>query len=264
MTMFNSQNDDSQILYDFATITHDDDWKLPLIEALAIIQANRVIRKLGLDKEEIYEMFLPLTPELSTNIHPILKILYKICEVLTPAEAGKLLSINKNSTLRFYDESYLEVFFLDWISKDIIAIGDVLKKKPPNLDELVEYFKFNGKIGLYDLTLSAISRFNENIRARSNVNDSALGTFSTDMSRSRSFDKNDSLHLEEADLSYKIGYETAGYLLIINQMEFHRETDPELQVLLEFYSGIAPLHQLIIYFSIYYLKKNCVTVRGLN
>ncbi|XP_073828830.1 caspase-8 Dredd [Musca autumnalis] len=138
----------SDILRKYATInTHT--WQLNIIEALAIIRAKKVLRKLGFVWSEVRDIYLPHLPEISVHIHPLLKALYKICERLTIAQAGRMvMQINEMHLrheaqhLRFYDYSYLEVFLLFWITRDVIAIGDQNLQGEDVLN-LISYFKVN-------------------------------------------------------------------------------------------------------------------------
>lgn len=251
----------SDILRNYATI-NPNSWKVHIIEALAIIRAKRVLRKLGFMYQEIHEHYLPHIAEISSYIHPLLKALYKISERLTPAQAGRLIA-KVNDThlssdtqhLRFYDTSYLEVFLLDWMTKRVISIGDQ-NLRDANVQVLIEYFKFND---LDSMSSTLVETINQNTKDEcssyinaasstplpsSNVNKSKTfkdsgAVMSQEMAASFNgheeqplcSNENDTLEDEyDAPERYAVSREKAGYILIINQSEFYEETDPELKV----------------------------------
>uniref|UniRef100_A0A1I8M1X4 Caspase n=1 Tax=Musca domestica TaxID=7370 RepID=A0A1I8M1X4_MUSDO len=142
------ESTNSDILRKYATI-NSHTWQLNIIEALAIIRARKVLRKLGFVWQELRDIYLPHLPEISVHIHPMLKALYKICERLSTTQAGRMvMKINERHlqreahNLRFYDYEYLEVFLLFWITRDVISIGNQNLQGVDVLN-LKAYFKEN-------------------------------------------------------------------------------------------------------------------------
>ncbi|XP_037826569.1 caspase-8-like [Lucilia sericata] len=241
----------SGILTNYANI-NPETWRLHLVEALAIIRAKRVLRKLGLLWQEIYHHYLPHVAEISVYVHPLLKVLYKIAERLTPEQAGRLIhyihtKYDECQHLRFYDYSYLEVFFLNWLTKGVIAVGN-RNLENSNIQILIEFFKFNDMDSFKDLLLETINQQLDNVtinQEQQAVNNDRLEEqpeVDKDSGISVSHDSCTTTQLSEvkAELSgdfdaaerYKITKENAGYILIINQNTFYEETDPSLQHLL--------------------------------
>lgn len=241
----------SGILTHYATSIKPNNWKKHVVEALAIIRAKRVLHKLGLNWSSIYHEFLPHVAEISVNIHPLLKALYKICERLSLNQAGRLINhINSKydcPTIRFYDgESHLEIFILNWISHRIIAVGDYYLAGC-DVQCLIEYFKFNDMDSMKDILLVTINQnlkdaeqpaegVNRNVGSSGSFNDSGF-SMSHDMCEGLNVEKqitpNAILPIAEeydAGERYVIRPERAGYLVIINQKTFYKEEDEKFKV----------------------------------
>lgn len=105
-------------------------WRATLLEGLCIIQGKCVIRKMELHWNDLEQQYLSANVQLSLFIHPIIKLLYHVCENLTKDEAVKLikfittkypsktpLNVNDNGEL-------LELYLLHWMWEGIIDIGD--------------------------------------------------------------------------------------------------------------------------------------------
>uniref|UniRef100_W8AV04 Caspase-8 n=1 Tax=Ceratitis capitata TaxID=7213 RepID=W8AV04_CERCA len=218
-------------------------WRAQLVEALAIIGARRVLRKLGFDWNELHQHYLPHIGELSLHIHPLLKALYRVCERLKPAQAGQLvLRVNEqrkgsDDHLRFYDFAYLEIFLLDWISRRIIILGDRVANGA-DVDVLLEFFKFNDMDALKTLLIETIV----NNAEKGGMRNTTADQISTDNKAAASGSQQiykpvkesaTSTSIRSCDLTisdrYEVRRERAGILLIINQLEFFRETDPSLK-----------------------------------
>ncbi|KAI8120580.1 Caspase-8 [Lucilia cuprina] len=252
----------SDVLRNYAKL-NPQNWKLHIVEALAIIKAKRVLRRLGLSWLEIYHQFLPHVAEISVHIHPLLKALYVLAERLTPDQANQLIHyINtKYQTdtqhLRFYDCSYLEVFLLNWLNKRIIALGD-RQLKGCNIQLLIEYFKFNDMAGIKDLLIETI---NQNLKnpetdnvALVNNNDSQdsgvyMSQQMVDSNRTLPTvdNKETVVHQPLAQQSdfdsterYSITRKNPGFILIINQSSFYKETDPKYRHLVPFMHDAIP------------------------
>lgn len=106
------------------------EWKHFILEALCLIQAKLAIHKLGLDYSELSERFLPLNYYTTTHVHPIIKLLYYVCEQLTIRESKKLIDYmqQKYPSVRNFNYSdngdYLEIYFMNWIlEKNVIDVG---------------------------------------------------------------------------------------------------------------------------------------------
>lgn len=220
------------------------------MEALSIIGARRVLRKLGFDWNELHQYYLPHIGELSVHVHPLLKALYRICERLKPAQAGQLvLRVNEQRKgpeehLRFYDFAYLEIFLLDWLSRRIIILGDRVANGA-DVDVLLEFFKFNDLDALKTLLLETILNNADNNRMCKNPHISAdnataitgnntnytaeksTRTSQTDANASSTSVRSCDLTINER---YEMRHESAGILLIINQLNFHEDPDPALKV----------------------------------
>lgn len=264
----------SDILLNYAKLKPTT-WREHIVEALSIIQAKMVLRKLGLNWQKVMHQYLPHVAELSVHIHPMLKVLYEICERLTPDQAGRLVNYVNNKyqqcqELRFYDTSYLEVFLINWLTKGVLVLGSKTELKGSNFDILIEYFKFNDMLEVRDLLMGAI---NHNIKKefdteRNLATDDASEENSKDSGVSMSpefsisghehvkedmrklptqtivsepvkeemkmLPKQRPINIEESeDLSltrYSVSKENAGYVLIINQIEFYDEKDPQYKV----------------------------------
>lgn len=216
---------------------------------MSIIGARRVLRKLGFDWNELHYHYLPHIGELSVLVHPLLKALYRICERLKPAQAGQLvLRVNEQRKqpeehLRFYDFAYLEIFLLDWLSRRIITLGDGVANGA-DVDVLLEFFKFNDLDALKTLLLETIVNNADNKRMHNNAHITAdNATAITGNSENYAAEKNTttmqtdanaSTSVRDCDLTinerYEVRHERAGILLIINQLNFHEDTDPDMKV----------------------------------
>ncbi|XP_075155939.1 caspase-8-like [Haematobia irritans] len=255
----------SDILRKYATI-NTNTWRVNIVEALSIIRAKKVLRKLGLKWSELHDIYLPHIPELSVHIHPMLKALYKICERLTPSQAGRLvIKINEmhlsheSQNLRFYDYSNLEVFLLFWLTRGVIAIGDQNLQGVDMLN-LISYFKLNDLDSMKAILVDTIdhnkcqvnlpradvpvssnnNQQRNSARQESDANkDSGAVMESLDMllSAEQSQPNVNGVFApdnEEFDGSerYIIRNQKAGYVLIINQSSFYADSNPEWKHLL--------------------------------
>ncbi|XP_011176959.1 caspase-8 [Zeugodacus cucurbitae] len=227
-------------------------WRSHVVEALSIIGARRVLRKLGFDWNELHQHYLPHIVELSVHVHPLLKALYRICDRLKPAQAGQLvLRVNEQRTgtedhLRFYDFAYLEIFLLDWLSRRIISLGDRVTNGA-DVDVLLEFFKFYELDGLKTLLLETIVNSADNQRMCNNAHISmdyatAIAgnnknhVTKTNETTTTQTAANATASVRSCDLTiderYVVRHESAGILLIINQLNFHEEPDAAMKHLL--------------------------------
>uniref|UniRef100_A0A1B0G1D4 Caspase family p20 domain-containing protein n=1 Tax=Glossina morsitans morsitans TaxID=37546 RepID=A0A1B0G1D4_GLOMM len=216
-----------------------NNWREGLVEALTIINAKRVLRKLGFRWEDLHHHYLPQIAELSINIHPMLKALYKICEELTAAQARRLISRiqtdsrrNGEEYLDFHNPLCLEIFLLDWITRRVIRIGDH-QCAGADVQVLIEYFKFNDMDSLKDLLNNTVTQNAEEVELQNKYLSppaaDAVETSPVDEQENAFKYLNDNLLMKQEDddsTCYKIRRESAGFVVIINQNEFHQEKDP--------------------------------------
>ncbi|XP_034119497.1 caspase-8 [Drosophila albomicans] len=217
-------------------------WRSHLVEALCIINARRVLRKLGLNWEQLRLRYLPHISEISLHVHPMLKALYVICERLTVAQSGRLvLDINEKlarqrnegdigEPLRFYDLEYLEIFMLDWLTRRHIRLGDI-ETIGSDVQLLIEYFKFHD---MHQFATLLIQTYNSNasaqeyIKCESDAEPEQPTSVVQPAARSNANASNP-IALQSAK---RVRQENAGILLIINQQTFHRNVDEEFRHLL--------------------------------
>lgn len=268
-----------------------------LIEALTIIKENKILRKLGFNIKELRATFLPHISQATLFIHPILKALYIMCEQLTQIESGKIIIEMKNlkdtpdSYLRFYDNRYLEIFLLDWISKSIINIGEWLTNdyiysssslnnsdddnndlsKIINLLPLYQCLKICDLDYVKEMLQSTVEHMTKKLveikieeqeksqikqlkkpkgkeLLNRNENDSALTVNNNNFERKESFTIN-------PDECYLIRKEWAGFILIINQENFHEDKNPEVQVSFYLHFFFFLVSVKIFCFRNFYLKN---------
>ena len=213
----------SSLLFNYATQVNVEQWRPYLIEALAIINAGKVLRKVGFPLSTIKHLFLPHITSLSVHIDPVLKTLYQVSEQMSIHQASKLiLHINENhkpseNHLRFYDNSILEVYLLDWLCHDIISTN--------NVDVLLNYCKQEEWEEYRHLLLDTIRM---NCTELDNVDEGANAPSNQQANQSNGSVCNGSNSNLEC---YNISREHAGYLLIINNERFYSETNADLMVL---------------------------------
>uniref|UniRef100_T1GWX8 Caspase family p20 domain-containing protein n=1 Tax=Megaselia scalaris TaxID=36166 RepID=T1GWX8_MEGSC len=235
LVLFRNNFQDSDILYKFSQCCQN--WRKPLLEALTIINARKIIRKLGFDYQTMKAIFLPHISQTSNYINLIVKNLYILCEKLKISEGGKLILDQNNDSFMFYDHSFLEMYFLYWITESKISVD------PPNLDILISYFKAKERDSLKELLLDAIKFYNisesSKVKKEATIPKERPKQVTTDNNQFKeslrgelSFQPKSMPNLQvDRSTAYRVRKEFAGYLLIINQNEFEgkRETDPELQ-----------------------------------
>ncbi|EDX16774.1 dredd [Drosophila simulans] len=124
LVMARSDLSQSDLLIKFAK-SRPETWRRHLVEALCIIGARKVLRRLGFCWQELRMHYLPHIAGITLHVHPLLKSLYRMCEELSLAQSGRLFldvgekvaSQQAGDPLRFYDPAYLEIFLLDWLTK---------------------------------------------------------------------------------------------------------------------------------------------------
>lgn len=216
-------------------------WKPILLEALCIVQAKRVVRKLGLDYSELEQRYLPTNPWHPLNIHQIVRLLYHICEELTVDESRKLISFmtEKYSKLKSFvfndNGEHLEMYMMHWLSEGVINVGsnegDGISC---DLDPIIEYLKLNDIHSLKDTVTNITNEFNGN---KTKIEDPIIlrGT-KTDDRRSTALQETSSnfqsLHISNNSPRYNVRKKTAGHILIINQRNFYLDPNPDLKEVL--------------------------------
>lgn len=204
--------------------------------------------QLGLDIQDLHIRFLnPANAEINLFIHPVLKGLYCICEEMEPIEAKQLIEhvINKDCgrhQINFTDEKYLEVFLLHWLSELVIEAGEWSQVKSKRnvfcqVDVILEFLNSN-KPQLAEQLKRLIVRFNftsnnvTSIERKKNVTDDDgyedkhNAIVVAQVSQSSQLDDQNSFNNDSGngtDHRYLVRQATAGYALIINQIEFYRD-----------------------------------------
>ncbi|EDW78460.1 uncharacterized protein Dwil_GK16170 [Drosophila willistoni] len=241
---------DSDILSQYAK-TNPEFWREHLIESLCIIQARRVLRKLGFNWAELRAHYLPQIIEITLHIHPLLKALYVICEQLTEHQSGRLvLDItdmlarrlgpnNMGDPFRFYDFKYLEIFLLDWICRRFLQLGDI-NAKGSNVEILIEYFKSKDMSVQAKLLIDTI-----NANAGNTPEDSKPSApppppvvkcekDTAEDNKERQDIPKTQLPTSDLTPALHLTSRNAGIALIINQQSFHQNVDESLKHLLPF------------------------------
>ncbi|BFG01602.1 caspase-8 [Drosophila madeirensis] len=219
-------------------------WRKYLVEALCIIGARQVLRKLGLRWQELRMHYLPHIGGISLHIHPLLKSLYTICEELSLAQSGRMvLSIREKASsgdpLRFYEPAYLEIFMLDWLTRRLIRLGDI-NANGSDVQLLIEFFKFNE---LHAQATLLVDTVNSNATASSDhaptsvcadreTFDSAKPNVGASGLANGSASSAPSALPQRAKNAIQLSRENAGIVLIINQQRFHQNVSDDLKMYL--------------------------------
>lgn len=202
--------------------------------------------------QDLHERFLsPTNAEINLYIHPILKGIYCICEQVEPNEA-KLLIEHVNGSdcgkhqINFTDEKYLEVFLLHWLSELVIEAGEwsFVKSKRNvfcKVDVILEFLDSH-KPDLAQQLRRIIVRFNftshnvTSVDRKKTVTDDdghddevkQNGKVSL-LDDQKSFSKIPE-NISDDDDRYRVQQQTAGYVLIINQITFYRDAIKRVSV----------------------------------
>ncbi|KAH8273529.1 hypothetical protein KR018_010519 [Drosophila ironensis] len=226
----------SNLLTQYVKI-HPDTWRRRLIEALCIIGARQVLRRLGLRWPDLRLHYLPHIAGLALHVHPLLKSLYAVCEQLTQAQSGRLvLDVGERvarehagcgDPLRFYDSGYLEIFLLDWLTRKSIRLGDI-NATGSDMQLLIEHLKFNDLQEQAKLLIDTII---------SNARDEPQAVVS--VAAPAPVVKRETLRDSQQEVpaavtpaarsGFQLDRQNAGICLIINQRTFTREVPPHLE-----------------------------------
>lgn len=215
----------------------NSEWRYICLEALCIIQAKAIIRKLGLNYIDLEQRFLPRIPNSTLHIHPMLKLLYFVNENLTVAESKELVDrIASNQDFEYRDNA-----LLNWLGEDVLNIGrrsttdrnqnDEARAKPLcNFDPFIEFLKENEKDSLKEMVSFACHQFNS---TRKMLTDPPIIRTNDkqpiDMGVPSHTSNAKSIRSTNADDSFKIRKSNAGIVLILNQKTFHLDDNPALQ-----------------------------------
>lgn len=235
-----------------------DTWRRQLVEALCIIGARQVLRKLGFRWQDLRLHYLPHIAGITLHVHPLLKSLYRICEDLTMAQSGRLIlevsdkvarqQAGAGDPLRFYDTSFLEIFMLDWLTRRCIRLGDI-NATGSDVQLLIEHLKFND---LQEQAKLLIDTINSNAQEnhtltpapsaplaikRETLTDSqqvancsaASPAPATPATATGTATASTPAVVRRAN-ALQLSRENAGIALIINQKTFHRDVSPDLKV----------------------------------
>lgn len=233
LVLYRNEFQDSNILEDYGK--YNKNWKKPLLEALCIIDARKIIRKWGFNFPALNAYFNPgSSPLISHDINAMVKILYYFCEKMTLGEGGNLI-LSFDDEFPFFDVSYLEVYLLYWISESKISID------PPNVDILLQYLEIqelkelrsslSKNVNVYRELTSDPSQYSS-----SNASEEQDAAINHQIKQKSNFkveveEEPSSVVFDRMD-AYNVRFTSAGLLLIINQRDFHRSKDPSLQELL--------------------------------
>ncbi|XP_026461223.1 caspase-8-like [Ctenocephalides felis] len=142
--------------------SNNNNWENVLREALTLIQNFAILDKLGLDYQDECLRFLPRQSDCSVYIHPLIKILYHLCEDSTKEVVKSIVNeMRKVATLvdDFIMLEYFEVNILNWIQKGVIKVGGNDKA---NVSMLLQVLKTLELEKYYDLLKNAENRVNVN------------------------------------------------------------------------------------------------------
>lgn len=215
----------------------NSEWRDIFLEAVCIIQAKAIIRKLGLNYIDLEQRFLPRIPNNTHRIHPIVKLLYFVNENLTVAESKELL--DRIASDQNFD--YRENALLHWLGEDVLNIGrrsttDRNRNDHPrdgnfcNLDPIMEFLKQNEKDSLKEMVSSACHQFN---RTRNVLTDRPSirtdNKHPIDMGVPSHLSSANSNRSSNVDDAFRIRKANAGIVLIVNQKTFYHDERAALQ-----------------------------------
>lgn len=120
---------ETDFLRTWAAQTKVHNWKNRLLEVLCVMQAKRIVHRLGLNFTELQQRFIPENHYTASQIHVIVKLLYFVCEQLTITECKSLVKYmtNKFPSIRNFiysdGEEHLEIYLMHWLWENVIDIG---------------------------------------------------------------------------------------------------------------------------------------------
>lgn len=201
-------------------------WQIKLIEAFTIIQNFHVIYKLGYNRKEVCERFLPSNSETSLFVDLYKKKLYCICEKMTKAQMETFLGhVQKDFNTKKleymnFPVPYMEMYLLHWTSIKYIS--------PTDFGNLTKVFKV---MEMYDACESLKIKLPSRADRCNNNKDEPYSSISSATS-SASFYQDRAWTSNYENNRYHIDSRWPGICLIINQESFYTEPDPSLAHLL--------------------------------
>lgn len=230
------------VIYKWASSEYSTNtqWQQKLIESICIIQNYEVLRNLGFSKQSLTERFLPHNISVTENLNKIRKLLYGLCESFGPNDTEILLSFvcsdfqKKGLKFHIYNSSYLEMYLLHWevigyISYDNLSNLCAILKQMDQLDwyeRLKEVFP-PVQVKSEPVFLKKVVKLKENKKSK-HIFDKILD-HTTSLADLTSLE---SLSADNVDNEnkYYINPKHPGVCLIINQENFYKAIDTNLQV----------------------------------
>lgn len=207
-------------------------WSNLLIESLCVAQCNHVLLKLGLNLDKLALFHFPTRPEITTHLHPVMKLLYLMCEKLDTASstelADRIKSLPELSSLDFRAPRMLEIHLLHCISQKILRIFDT----KPQIEMLISRFKETDNLDMYDFLRSNVDRIVSSGLQPQSSSSSSMVVRDKDSASITSPMNSLAISNVTDDDTYQVNKNSPGLLLIINQFKFHTEQDPSLAYLL--------------------------------
>ncbi|XP_055595754.1 caspase-8 [Uranotaenia lowii] len=203
-------------------------WSSEVLEALSIIQANLALLKCGFDDDAFTEKFLPKIAELASFVNPVLKGLYILCEKVDDIILEKVVRCLKSiCQVKLNEREYFELVLLELVCQGSIKLGRRTEKIQCDLLNLVAVFKNLERDDLGDFCKTIASNFNNESTTSPNQSDNIKDSQCFEQDQPGITIK-DNAQIDR----YFIARKNAGIILIVNQFEFYRETNPELAELL--------------------------------
>ncbi|KAH8420441.1 hypothetical protein KR009_010323 [Drosophila setifemur] len=247
LTLIRADWQESDLLVQYAK-SRPETWRRHLVEALCIVGARQVLRRLGFRWQDLRLHYLPHIGGLTLHVHPLLKSLYTVCEQLNLAQSGRLVldvsekvarqQAGSGDPLRFYDHTYLEIFLLDWLTRRAIRLGDI-DANGSDVQLLIEHLKFND---LQEQAKLLIDTINSNARDEDQQQHQPAAALAIKQEPSTGSQQEDSSSCAPSTAcdaapsttarrrnAIQLMREKAGIALIINQRQFHREVSDDLK-----------------------------------
>lgn len=237
-----NKNQQTRFIKSWAYENALSNWRDILLEGLCVIQANHIILKLGLSQNELNQRYLPHNPDSRLFLHPIVKILYTVCERLTPEESVELVEYitskyPSTQGLNFNESgNYLEVHLFHWIAEGVLEVGEERPTTEPNgnergynqcnLEPIIDFLKIAELEVLRNIVKNSANKFN--CERSSNRTDNKRELVAVADEILKSFEERP--QVEDREDQYLIRKDNAGITLIINQQTFYQESHPDLQV----------------------------------
>lgn len=209
-------------------------WSEKLIESLCIAQCNHILLKLGLNLEKLAVFHFPKRAEITTHVHPVMKLLYLVCEKMTVTESKDLMirinNLHASQLSTLNEDRPLEVHFLHCISQKLFCVFD----KQPNLQLLIDLLKEMDNLDMYDFVKSNCDRITRASLEKRPPTPMVVPDQNPGISSSlvQPITSNNITQVKLGIECYHIDRTRPGVLLIINQFKFYADPDPSLAYLL--------------------------------